>query len=110
MKKYWLMSGLLLAAYTLPAQKFALPHLQKKGTATQLIVQNKPFLMLGGELHNSSTSDAAYMRPTWKFMAEKKLNTVIAAVSWELVEKEQGRFDFSLVDSMVFGARKQGLH
>ena len=34
----------------------AIPHLQKQGTATQLIVDGKPFLMLAGELRNSSGS------------------------------------------------------
>ena len=91
-------------------QNTSIPHLQKKGTATQLIVEGKPFLMLAGELHNSSTSSLDYMRPLWQKMKDKKLNTVIAAVSWELIEKEQGQFDFSLVDSMIAGARSKGLH
>jgi hypothetical protein len=91
------------------SQSNALPHLQKQGSATQLVVDGRPFLMLCGELHNSSTSDLAYMRPLWPLLAEKKLNTVIAPVSWELVEKEKGKFDFMLVDSMITGARRQGL-
>jgi hypothetical protein len=35
----------------------ALPHLQKQGSTSQLIVGGKPFLILGGELGNSSASD-----------------------------------------------------
>src|SRR5881398_2230464 len=66
------------------SQNAASPHLEKKGNATQLIVNGKPFLVLGGELHNSSTSGAAYMRPIWEQMKEKNLNTVIAPVYWEL--------------------------
>ena len=95
---------------TLFAQKTAIPHLEKKGNATQLIVQGKPFLILGGELHNSSTSGAAYMQPIWEQMKKKNLNTVIAPVYWELLEPQEGKFDFSLVDSMIYGARKQNLH
>ena len=38
------------------AQPSGIPHLEKKGTATQLIVDGKPFLILGGELYNSSSS------------------------------------------------------
>ena len=91
------------------AQKFSGPHLQKKDNATQLIVQGKPFLVLGGELHNSSTSSAVYMRPIWEQMKNKNVNTVIAPVYWELVEPVQGKFDFSLVDSMLAGARQQNL-
>ena len=98
------------AASSLFAQKAAIPHLEKKGNVTQLIVQGKPFLVLGGELHNSSTSGATYMRPIWSQMKKKNLNTVIASVYWELVEPKEGSFDFSLVDSMIYGARKQNLH
>lgn len=92
------------------AQKTAIPHLEKNGNTTQLIVQGKPFFILGGELHNSSTSGADYMRPIWEQMKKKNLNTVIAPVYWEMIEPQEGKFDFSLVDSMIYGARKQNLH
>ncbi len=109
-EKLLLFYTLNIIAFAATAQTSTIPHLQKQGTATQLIVQGKPFLMLGGELHNSSTSDVAYMQPIWQKMKDKHLNTVIAGVSWELVEKEKGVFNFTLVDSMVQGARAQGLH
>ena len=87
----------------------SIPHLVKQGTATQLIVNGSPFLMLGGELHNSSMGGFEYMRPIWKRMADANLNTLISTASWELVEPQEGQFDFSLVDSMILGARKEGL-
>jgi hypothetical protein len=37
------------------------------------------------------------------------LNTALSAVSWELIEPEEGKFDFSLVDSMIDGARNNNL-
>ncbi len=86
-----------------------MPHLTRQGKSTQLIVDGKPFVMLGGELHNSSTAGFEYMNPIWKRMAEANLNTVIAAASWELVEPEEGHYDFALVDSMILGARNEGL-
>jgi len=87
----------------------SLPHFEKTKRGSQLIVHDKPFLMLAGELHNSSTGSAHYMLPIWKRMAQKNLNTVIAAVSWELIEPEEGKFDFSQVDSMIQGVRKVNL-
>src|SRR5437764_9997938 len=42
-----------------------LPHLRKRGTSTQLIVDGKPFLILGGELGNSTSSSLEYMRALW---------------------------------------------
>lgn len=91
------------------AQNNTIPHLETKGGSVQLTVNNQPFLMLSGELHNSSAGSAHYMRPIWARMAKQNLNTVIAPVSWELVEPKEGTFDFSLVDSMVVGARKENL-
>jgi hypothetical protein len=99
----------ILCGGLLYAQSSNIPHLQKKGTTTQLVVDNKPFLMLAGELHNSSTSSAQYMNPIWERMAKQNLNTIIAPVSWELIEPKEGTFDFSLVDKMILGARKQNL-
>lgn len=93
----------------LPAQSVPIPHLQKQGTATQLVVKGKPFLALAGELHNSTVSSAAYMQPVWQQMKRKNLNTVLAPVYWEMIEPTEGKFDFTLVDSMIAGARKQEL-
>ncbi|RDB02945.1 mannonate dehydratase [Runella aurantiaca] len=86
-----------------------IPHLQKKGNTAQLMVNNKPFLILGGELHNSSSSNADYMRPIWEQLKKKNLNTVVAPVYWEMIEPTEGNFDFALVDSMIVGLRKQNL-
>src|ERR1700730_14563523 len=86
-----------------------IPHLEKQGNAARLVVDGKPMLLLCGELHNSSTGGLDYMRPVWKRMAEKNLNSVIAAVSWELIEPTEGNYDFTLVDSTMAGARAANL-
>ena len=66
------------------------PQLRRRGTATQLVVDGRPFLILGGELLNSSSSSLEYMQPIWDRLVAQHLNTVLAAVSWELVEPEEG--------------------
>ena len=88
----------------------AAPHLRRQGHATQLIVDGAPFLILGGELHNSSSSDLVYLQPIWERLVALGLNTVLAAVSWELVEPEEGRFEWTLVDGLIAEARRHGLH
>lgn len=85
------------------------PKLQKQGTATQLIVNGKPFLMLGGELHNSSCSNVEYMNAIWPRMKAMNMNTILAPVSWELIEPEEGKFDFTLVDEMIRGAEQSDI-
>ncbi len=40
-----------------------MPHLRKQGTATQLIVDGKPYLALAGELNNDSATSLEYMKP-----------------------------------------------
>jgi hypothetical protein len=110
MKKLLTSTLSLLLTGIVFSQSPSIPHLERQGNTIKLIVKDKPFLVLGGELHNSSTSGTAYMHPIWERMAQKHLNTVFAPVYWELLEPEEGKFDFTLVDSMILGARSQNLH
>jgi len=86
-----------------------IPFLKKTGGVTQLIVDGKPFIILGGELGNSSASTLEYMAPVWPKLKALHLNTVLMPVYWELIEKEEGRFDFSLVEQLIAEARKNDL-
>ena len=53
-----------------------IPRLVKSGSTTQLLVDNKPFLILGGELGNSSASSNEYMRAIWPKLKLMNLNAV----------------------------------
>jgi beta-galactosidase GanA len=87
-----------------------IPHLQQFGNTKQLVVNGKPYLMLGGELQNSSLSSAEYMSEVWPKMVATNVNTLLGSVSWEMIEPEEGRFDFGELDKVILGARKHGLH
>lgn len=93
----------------LKAQQTSIPYLRKQGTATQLVVNGKPFLIRGGELGNSSSSSAEYMRPHWEKLAKMNLNTVLVPFYWELMEPEEGKFDFALIDELIRDVRKSNL-
>src|SRR5437764_6491180 len=86
-----------------------LPHLRKRGTSTQLVVDGKPFLILGGELGNSTSSSLEYMRALWPKFVSLNLNTLLVPVYWELIEPSEGKFDFSLVDGLIQEARRNKL-
>ena len=76
---------------------------------TQLIVEGKPWLVLGCELGNSTSSSREYMKSVWPKLKESGVNTVLAVVSWEQLEPKEGQFDFTVVDDLVADARKHGM-
>lgn len=96
---------------TAPAQpaERPLPRLGRRGDAVQLLVDDLPYLILGGELHNSSSSSPAYMASIWQRLANAGLRTVISPVTWQLFEPEEGRFDFTTLDDQLARAREHGI-
>ena len=86
-----------------------LPRLERAGAHTRLIVDGSPFLCLGGELRNSSASDAVHMAPIWRAIGRSGVNSIVAPVGWDQVEPSEGEFDFSVVDELLAGARSAGV-
>ena len=99
----------LVTASLAVAAAAAPPRLDRHARTLQLVVQDKPFLVLGGELGNSSASSAAYMKPHWPRLRAMNLNTVLAPVSWELIEPTEGKFDWTPVDDLLRDARANDL-
>ena len=86
-----------------------IPHLSKQGNTTQLIVDQKPFIIFGGELGNSTFTSFGNMETVWPKLKSLNLNTVLAPVYWELIEPKEGEFDFELLDRLIEEARRNDL-
>ena len=83
--------------------------LQKQGTATQLVVHGMPFLILGGELGNSSAAYPQDIERIFPKLKKMGLNTVLVPVYWDLTEPVEGQFDFTLTDKALQQARENDL-
>jgi hypothetical protein len=92
------------------AEAPALPQIRHDGDAFRLIVNGKPFLILGGEVGNSATSTAPALAQIWPAVQKLHVNTLLTPVYWELIEPTEGQFDFSSVDRLIAGARANNLH
>lgn len=102
--------ALVAGAQSKPADP-AVPHLEKRGQATQLIVDGRPFLVLAGELSNTVSSDTDRMKAVWPLVANKvHMNTVLTGVSWDWIEPEEGKYDFRLVDQLIDSAHQNNVH
>jgi hypothetical protein len=115
--KIYAMSALSLmvcaAALSIPAEAqtaAGTPHLEKQGTATQLIVDGKPFLALAGELTNNAATSLPMMEPIWPQVVSANLNTVLVGISWAQFEPEEGKFNYAQVDGVIAKARENKLH
>ncbi|MEP7110679.1 MAG: DUF5597 domain-containing protein [Ferruginibacter sp.] len=83
-----------------------LPMIIEKDGRHALLVDGKPFLILGGQAHNSSGWPG--MLPNlWYAINAMHANTLEVPVYWEQVERDQGKFDFSLIDTLLVQSRQQ---
>ena len=100
----------LISTSPIYAQKsHQMPHRVMQGDTVQLIVDDKPFIIRGGELGNSTFTSLEYMDPVWPKLKALNVNTVLAPVYWELIEPVEGEFDFKLYDQLIDEARKNEL-
>ena len=85
------------------------PRIEQKDGRYALIVDGHPYLILGGQIHNSSAWPSE-LPQVWKSMEALHANTMEAPVYWEQLEAQEGQFDFTNVDQLVEGARAHNLH
>ena len=85
----------------------ATPRVTLNGST--LLRDGRPLVIVGGEIHNSSSSSVSAIQRSFRATRELGANTVLAPVAWDQLEPEEGAFDFSLVDHMVHTATELGL-
>jgi hypothetical protein len=73
-----------------------------------LIVDGKPFFMLGGQVHNSSAWPEM-LAQVWATIEAMHANTLEIPIYWQQVEPEEGTFDFSVVDTIILQAREHNV-
>lgn len=85
------------------------PHLVTHQNGSTLVVDGSPMLLLGGQVHNSSTSSPDFIEATFEKAADLNFNFVIGPLSWSQFEPEEGVFDTSLLGKMLEAAEKRKL-
>jgi len=85
------------------------PRIVEKDGRHALLVDGQPFLILGGQAHNSSAWPGI-MPQVWSAIDAMHANTLEVPIYWEQVEAQQGKFDFSLIDMLLKQGRERKVH
>ncbi len=85
-------------------------NLRYVGQRAYLEIDNKPMLILGAELSNSAATSEADINEVLPRMKALNVNTVLIPAQWDLIEPEEGKYDFTLIDTAIKKARECDLH
>ncbi len=90
------------------AAEAPIPQVVTREGRHALLVDGKPFLILGAQVNNSSNWPQA-LEDVWPAIELVRPNTVMVPVAWEQVEPTEGEFDFSFVDTLLAQARERNV-
>src|ERR1035437_5068143 len=89
-------------------QERPIPRIVKKDLRFALFVDDAPYLMLGAQVHNSSTWPNMLPK-VWPAMEYLNVNTVEMPIYWEQFEPRQGQYDYTTIDTVLEQARQHHL-
>lgn len=99
-----------LFVFIVTANAADLPRITTENGTGRLIVNGQPFLILGGELGNSSAGTAAQADSIIPRLAAMHVNTTLMPVAWEQIEPKEASYDFSVLDHWIETARRHNMH
>jgi hypothetical protein len=98
------LAGCLAVIPAYGQQDAIIPKIIEKNGRHALLVDGKPFLILGGQAHNSS-GWPGMLPQLWRAVEGMHANTLEVPVYWEQIEPQPGKFDFSIIDTLLVQAR-----
>jgi len=72
-------------------------------------VNGKPFFPVGGQSSSSSAYNDTESIPAFEAVKLLHGNTLLTDVYWEMIEPEEGKFDFSSIDRLIANAKRYGV-
>ena len=105
-----LLGTIVLAVFRFRSAAAESPHIRMENGTGELIVNGQPFLILGGELGNSSSGTAEQADAIIPRLRSMHVNTILMPVTWEQIEPKEGSFDFDILDHWVERAREHQMH
>ena len=88
----------------------SIPHFERINGKKVLFVHDRPMILSAGEIHNSSSSSPERMETLWDRAEALGMNALLIPVTWQMIEPEEGSFDFTLTDALIDQARRRGGH